>query len=112
MISCLYFWYHINFAYSSFKTFCLVPSYLHSLLPIVTYHWVSSDTENFVDTQVPFLPSVEVLVKALVVISPAVLAGSPNACVQILFCSHHPFLVGSAKRNAVWKVSFLFFQDS
>ncbi|GMP21854.1 hypothetical protein CsSME_00000112 [Camellia sinensis var. sinensis] len=59
--------------------------------------------KSTLDAQIPFLPSVEVLVKALIVISSAVLAATPSACVQLLFCSHHPFLVGTAKRNAVWR---------
>ncbi|THG08932.1 protein ILITYHIA [Camellia sinensis] len=63
----------------------------------------TSDAESTLDAQIPFLPSVEVLVKALIVISSAVLAATPSACVQLLFCSHHPFLVGTAKRNAVWR---------
>ncbi|KAL6988990.1 eIF-2-alpha kinase activator GCN1 [Sarracenia purpurea var. burkii] len=63
----------------------------------------TSDAESTTDAQVPFVPSVEVLVKALVVISSAVLASTPSACVQIIFCSHHPCLVGTAKRNAVWR---------
>ncbi|KAK2994712.1 hypothetical protein RJ640_002518 [Escallonia rubra] len=64
----------------------------------------TSETENAMDAQVPFIPPVEVLVKALVVISSAVMAVAPNACTRIIFCSHHPCLVGTAKRNAVWRV--------
>ncbi|KAK9292309.1 hypothetical protein L1049_020274 [Liquidambar formosana] len=63
----------------------------------------TSDTENTLDPQVPFLPSVELLVKALVVISSAALAADPSACIQVLFCSHHPCIVGTAKRDAVWR---------
>ncbi|KAK4433125.1 protein ILITYHIA, partial [Sesamum alatum] len=62
-----------------------------------------SDTENVIDSQVPFLPPVEVLVKALVVIASAVSASAPDACLQLLFCSHHPYIVGTGKNNAVWK---------
>ncbi|XAR48876.1 hypothetical protein NMG60_11031843 [Bertholletia excelsa] len=63
----------------------------------------SSDAESTLDTQASFIPSPEVLVKALIVISTAVLAATPNSCVQLILCSHHPCLVGTAKRNAVWK---------
>ncbi|KAK3010573.1 hypothetical protein RJ639_011979, partial [Escallonia herrerae] len=63
----------------------------------------TSETENAMDAHVPFIPPVEVLVKALVVISSAVMAVAPNACTRIIFCSHHPCLVGTAKRNAVWR---------
>ncbi|KAL0313788.1 UNVERIFIED_CONTAM: protein ILITYHIA [Sesamum calycinum] len=64
---------------------------------------VQSDTENMIDSQVPFLPPVEVLVKALTVIASAVSASAPDACMQLLFCSHHPYIVGTGKKNAVWK---------
>ncbi|KAM3705375.1 hypothetical protein ACJW31_03G074900 [Castanea mollissima] len=62
----------------------------------------TSDTEISVDPQVPFLPSVEVLVKALVLISSAAVAADPSSSVRVLFCSHHPCVVGTAKRDAVW----------
>nr|POE53190.1 isoform 2 of protein ilityhia [Quercus suber] len=63
----------------------------------------TSDTEISVDPQVPFLPSVEVLVKALVLISSAALAADPSSSVRVIFCSHHPCVVGTAKRDAVWR---------
>ncbi|KAL8544545.1 hypothetical protein ACS0TY_004932 [Phlomoides rotata] len=62
-----------------------------------------SETESISDSQLPFLPSVEVLVKALVVTASAVSPNSPDSCVQLLLCSHHPFIVGTGKRDAVWK---------
>ncbi|XP_057801902.1 protein ILITYHIA-like [Salvia miltiorrhiza] len=62
-----------------------------------------SDAENVTDSQVPFLPSVEVLVKALVVIAPVVSARGPDACVQLLLCLHHPCIIGTGKKNAVWR---------
>ncbi|KAK4366473.1 hypothetical protein RND71_014353 [Anisodus tanguticus] len=62
-----------------------------------------SDTENLVDAQVPFVPSVEVMVKALLIMSSATLAAAPSACLQVVFCSHHPCLIGTAKRNSVWR---------
>ncbi|KAG8380391.1 hypothetical protein BUALT_Bualt06G0010500 [Buddleja alternifolia] len=62
-----------------------------------------SDAENLVDSQVPFIPPVEVLVKALAVIASAISASAPEACLQLLFCSHHPYIVGTGKRDAVWR---------
>nr|GMD91077.1 eIF-2-alpha kinase activator GCN1 isoform X17 [Ipomoea batatas] len=63
----------------------------------------TSDTDSLSDKQVPVLPSVEVLVMALVVLSPATLSAVPHVRNQILFCLHHPCLIGSAKRNAMWR---------
>ncbi|XP_048226208.1 protein ILITYHIA isoform X2 [Ricinus communis] len=63
----------------------------------------TSDTDTSLDPQVPFLPSVEVLVKALIVISSATLATSPSISTKILFCSHHPCIIGTANKDAVWK---------
>lgn len=65
-----------------------------------------SDTENLVDVQVPFVPSVEVMVKALIIMSSATLAAAPRAYLQVVFCSHHPCLIGTAKRNSVWRVMY------
>ncbi|KAG6388178.1 hypothetical protein SASPL_153377 [Salvia splendens] len=62
-----------------------------------------SDAENVTDSQVPFLPSVEVLVKALVVIAPVVSARGPDACVQLLLCVHHPYIIGTRERSSVWR---------
>ncbi|KAJ8616836.1 hypothetical protein MRB53_036208 [Persea americana] len=62
-----------------------------------------SDTENCTDAQLPFLPSSEVLVKALLLISSTALVSGPNTCAKLFFCSHHPCIVGTSCRNAVWK---------
>jgi hypothetical protein len=44
-------------------------------------------------------------VKALIVISSAAVAGPPSSwIVRAIFCSHHPSIVGTGKRDAVWKV--------
>jgi len=66
-----------------------------------------SETENSSDGQVAFVPSVEVLVKALLVISSGIMAAAPSSCIRLIFISHHPCLVGTAKTDAVWKVSHL-----
>ncbi|KAK8589608.1 hypothetical protein V6N13_088443 [Hibiscus sabdariffa] len=62
-----------------------------------------SDADNSPDNQVHVLPSVEVLVKALAVISFTALATTPSVSTRIIFCSHHPCIVGTAKRDAVWR---------
>ncbi|KAH0938797.1 hypothetical protein HID58_006258 [Brassica napus] len=64
----------------------------------------TSDRDNSVDQQAPLVPSVEVLVKALIVISSAAVAGPPSSWIdRAIFCSHHPIIVGTGKRDAVWK---------
>ncbi|XP_042484650.1 protein ILITYHIA [Macadamia integrifolia] len=63
----------------------------------------SSDVENPVDPQIPFLPSVEVLVKVLLVLSSAALASGLKACFRMIFCSHHPLIISNANRVAVWR---------
>ncbi|RXI04110.1 hypothetical protein DVH24_038384 [Malus domestica] len=73
-------------------------------------YWAVEGTlcmDNSLDTQVPFLPLVEVSVKALLVISSVALPAAPSAATRVLFCAHHPYLVGTAKRDAVWKVQSL-----
>ncbi|KAK2365272.1 protein ILITYHIA [Trifolium repens] len=62
-----------------------------------------SDTDISLDPQVPFIPSVEILVKALLMMSSAAMKVAPDSFVRIILCSHHPCVVGSAKRVAVWK---------
>ncbi|KAG7585714.1 hypothetical protein ISN45_Aa02g010610 [Arabidopsis thaliana x Arabidopsis arenosa] len=64
----------------------------------------TSDADNPVDHQAPFVPTVEVLVKALIVISSAAVTGPPSSwIVQAIFCSHHPSVVGTGTREDVWK---------
>lgn len=63
----------------------------------------ASDTDDFVDLQVPFLPSVEVQVKTLLMIASVALARGPSASARVIFCSHHPCIVGTGKRDAVWQ---------
>ncbi|XP_068667141.1 protein ILITYHIA isoform X2 [Aristolochia californica] len=63
----------------------------------------TSDTESNGDAQIPLIPSVEVMVKALHLIAPAALSCGPSTCSSLLFCAHHPCIVGSFSRNSVWK---------
>ncbi|CAE5962851.1 unnamed protein product [Arabidopsis arenosa] len=66
---------------------------------------VPDNVNNPVDHQAPFVPSVEVLVKALVVISLAAVAGpSSSWIVRSIVSSHRPSIVGTGKRDAVWKI--------
>lgn len=81
---------------------------LSGMLPLTKSFSSFSDAENVTDSQVPFIPSVEVLVKALVVIAPVVSARGPDACVQLLLCVHHPCIIGTRERSSVWRVSFTF----
>ncbi|PPD70698.1 hypothetical protein GOBAR_DD32423 [Gossypium barbadense] len=61
------------------------------------------DADNSPDNQLHNVHSVEVLVKALAVISSTALATTPSDSTRIIFCSHHPCIVGTAKRDAVWR---------
>ncbi|KAL2941260.1 Protein ILITYHIA [Bienertia sinuspersici] len=63
----------------------------------------TSDTENAVEAPVSFLPSVEVMVKALVLVSSAAVVATPGTCGRIIFCSHHPALLGTGKRDGIWQ---------
>lgn len=78
-----------------------------SFLSIVGEKFSSSkmgDADNSLEGQTPYLPSAEVLVKALHVIASAALAAAPSASrTYILFCSHHPCIVGTGKRETVWR---------
>lgn len=47
--------------------------------------------------------SVEVLVKALLIMSSSAMKVSPDSFNRIILCAHHTCVVGSAKRDAVWK---------
>lgn len=65
---------------------------------------LNSDIESSMDPQVPFIPSVEVLVKCLLLIAPAAVASSPASYSRLLFCSHHPCITSTTCPNGVWKV--------
>ncbi|KAJ8432030.1 hypothetical protein Cgig2_026733 [Carnegiea gigantea] len=68
-----------------------------------TYLLKSSDAENAMEGPVTFLPSVEIMVKALVVISSAAVAAAPSTCGHVIFTSHHPALLGTGKKDSVWR---------
>ena len=60
-----------------------------------------SDTENGLDSQMPFLPSVEVTIKAFMVISSTALAVNPSESMQVILCAHHPYIVDTLKSDSV-----------
>lgn len=63
-----------------------------------------SDSENFGESQLPFVPSVELLVKGLFLLAvPALAVGSAETCTKLIFCAHHPCLSLSGHQNSVWK---------
>ncbi|KAK9735623.1 hypothetical protein RND81_04G216500 [Saponaria officinalis] len=64
---------------------------------------LTSEIENAMDAAVAFIPSVEVMVKALVVVSSACVSAAPTTCGRIIFCSHHPALLCTGKRDGVWR---------
>lgn len=63
----------------------------------------ASESENSADPQMPFVPSIEVLVKGLLLVAPAAIASSPATSSRLLFCSHHPCIIGTGCTDAVWK---------
>ncbi|CAN0892758.1 Protein ILITYHIA [Linum grandiflorum] len=62
-----------------------------------------SDADSTLDAQFPFVPSVEILVKTFFLISSVALASSSSVSEHILFCAHHPSILGIAKRDSIWK---------
>ncbi|XP_038891106.1 protein ILITYHIA [Benincasa hispida] len=62
-----------------------------------------SDIEYSLDSQIPHLLSTEVLVKSLFVISRAATTTTSRDSFLIMLCSHHPSLVGTVKRDNIWK---------
>ncbi|KAJ8498675.1 hypothetical protein OPV22_009227 [Ensete ventricosum] len=62
-----------------------------------------NEVESWQDMQMPFLPSVEVLVKCLLLIAPAAVSSLPRSYSQLIFCSHHPCIASTGTSNEVWK---------
>lgn len=69
--------------------------------------WRNSDVESRLDSQVLIVPP-ELLVKCLLLIAPAAM-GSSWTYSTLIFCAHHPCLVGTSISGAVWKVRFAMF---
>uniref|UniRef100_A0A0E0D5U2 TOG domain-containing protein n=1 Tax=Oryza meridionalis TaxID=40149 RepID=A0A0E0D5U2_9ORYZ len=62
-----------------------------------------SDTDSTADSQLPFIPSTEVLVKCLLLIAPYAVGHGPISYSQLLLCSHHPCISSSDHSAGVWK---------
>ncbi|XP_073102669.1 protein ILITYHIA [Elaeis guineensis] len=62
-----------------------------------------SDAESSVDMQMPFIPSIEVLVKCLLLIAPAAVATRPGSYFRLIFCSHHPSIASASCSSGAWK---------
>jgi len=61
------------------------------------------DMDSSSDSQLPFIPSNEVLVKCLFLIAPYAVVHSPRSYSRLILCSHHPCLSGSASPAGVYK---------
>uniref|UniRef100_A0A0E0KIC1 TOG domain-containing protein n=1 Tax=Oryza punctata TaxID=4537 RepID=A0A0E0KIC1_ORYPU len=59
--------------------------------------------DSIADSQLPFIPSTEVLVKCLLLIAPYAVGHSPRSYSQLLLCSHHPCISSSDHYAGVWK---------
>jgi hypothetical protein len=55
------------------------------------------------DSQLPFIPSNEVLVKCLFLVAPYAVVHSRRSYSRLILCSHHPCLSGSASPAGVYK---------
>jgi hypothetical protein len=66
-----------------------------------------SDMDSSSDSQLPFIPSTEVLVKCLFFIAPYAVVHSPRLYSRIILCSHHPCLSSSSNPASVYKVWIL-----
>lgn len=84
----------------------LNPLNLHILCPD-TYFFSISDVDSSSDSQLPFIPSTEVLVKCLFFIAPYAVVHSPRSYSRIILCSHHPCLSSSSSPAGVYKVWIL-----
>ncbi|CAN6371514.1 unnamed protein product [Urochloa humidicola] len=52
---------------------------------------------------IPFIPSIEVLVKCLLLIAPYAVVHSPRSYSRLILCSYHPCLSSSASPDGVYK---------
>jgi hypothetical protein len=64
----------------------------------------TSDIDGVTDSQVPFIPSTEVLVKCLFFIAPYAIEHGSRSYSWVILCSHHPCISSSTSPAAVWKV--------
>ncbi|RLN18249.1 translational activator GCN1 [Panicum miliaceum] len=61
------------------------------------------DMDSSSDSQLPFIPSNEVLVKCLFLVAPYAVVHSRRSFSRLILCSHHPCLSGSASPAGVYK---------
>ncbi|CAN6287018.1 unnamed protein product [Urochloa humidicola] len=61
------------------------------------------DVDSSSDSQLPFIPSIEILVKCLLLIAPYAVVHSPRSYSRLILCSHHPCLSSSASPDGVYK---------
>ncbi|KAM0839285.1 hypothetical protein ACQ4PT_060423 [Festuca glaucescens] len=62
-----------------------------------------SDMDSSGDSQLPFIPSTEVLVKCLFLIAPYVVGHGQGSYSRLILCSHHPCISSSGSPGGVWK---------
>ncbi|KAM3294428.1 hypothetical protein ACQJBY_037360 [Aegilops geniculata] len=62
-----------------------------------------SDMDSSGDSQLPFIPSTEVLVKCLFLIAPYAIDHSQRSYARLILCSHHPCISSSGSPAGVWK---------
>ncbi|URD74488.1 hypothetical protein MUK42_09064 [Musa troglodytarum] len=74
-----------------------------SLIAEKMLHQKLNEVESWQDMQMPFLPSVEVLVKCLLLIAPAAVSSLARSYSQLIICSHHPCIASTGTTNEVWK---------
>ncbi|CAL4935623.1 unnamed protein product [Urochloa decumbens] len=61
------------------------------------------DVDSSLDSQLPFIPSTEILVKCLLLIAPYAVVHSPRSYSRLILCSHHPCLSSSASPDGAYK---------
>ncbi|KAJ3693130.1 hypothetical protein LUZ60_012225 [Juncus effusus] len=62
-----------------------------------------SENENMSDSQLPFVPSNEALIKCLILIAPYSVSSGIPPYSRLILCSHHPCIVSERNPNSVWK---------
>ncbi|CAL4927024.1 unnamed protein product [Urochloa decumbens] len=61
------------------------------------------DVDSSSDSQLPFIPSIEILVKCLLLIAPYAVVHSPRSYSRLILCSHHPCISSSASPDGAYK---------
>jgi len=63
-----------------------------------------SDMDSSGNSQLPFIPSTEVLVKCLFLLAPHAVGHNGKLYSRLILCSHHPYISSSSSPAGVWKV--------